>query len=215
MIDYVSTMLFCSSDNGVSNLQKEGIEKNIFRVGDVMCDTLEMIRPFLKRLYDQPYYFATVHRPYNTDDKQRLSDVLHALNALEKKVILPLHPRTLKKMSEFGLRREQFTNLELVRPVSYVSSICYQYYSDCVITDSGGMQKEAYMMKKRCITLRSETEWVETLKNGWNTLVFNNLQKIQQVINQPAGEFVEGLYGDGHAADDIARSIFQHLNNSN
>ncbi len=210
--DEFAAMLFCPTSQAITNLKNEGItHSGVYLCGDVMCDMLKMIDGKTKRLVEEPYYFVTLHRPYNTDNKERLSLVLHTLNALKKKVVFPIHPRTLTRMETFGLFQDQFPNIQFIEPVGYVESVSYQKFSDCVITDSGGMQKEAYMLQKKCITLRSETEWVETLFNGWNTLLFDDVKKIETLIQEPTGPYIDNIYGDGHAAEEIVGIIFENL----
>ncbi len=206
--DEFATLLFCPTKTAVENLRNEGIVHNkIFVCGDVMCDMLELIKPKVKQLINYPYYFATIHRPYNTDDKQQLKQILDAFNGLDKKVVFAIHPRTIARLQSFGLQQANFSNIEFIPPVGYLQSICYQLYADGIITDSGGMQKEAYMLRKKCVTLRSETEWTETLTNGWNTLMFTNLHDLQTVLSNKPGAYIENIYGNGHAAEEIVSII--------
>ena len=210
--DEFATLLFCPTKDAVNNLIKEGItHEGIFLCGDVMCDMLKIIDPLIKKIVQFPYYFVTLHRPYNTDEKTRLSLVLNTLNNLDKKVIFPAHPRTLARMESFGLLKDKFPNISFISPVGYVESVSYQKHADCIITDSGGMQKEAYILKRKCITIRSETEWVETTKNGWNTLIFEEIEKIKDIINDPPGIYTEGIYGYGAAAKEITGIILEKL----
>lgn len=210
--DEFSTLLFCPTSQAIDNLKKEGINHSgIFLTGDVMSDTLSLVKDKVKRIIDQPYYFSTLHRPYNTDDEQRLKDILHQFQSLDKKVIFAVHPRTIARIKSFGIPLEQYDNIDFIDPVGYIESVSYQSYADAIITDSGGMQKEAYMLKKKCITIRSETEWMETLEGGWNTLVFEDLSEISQIINQNSTDYKENIYGDGHAAEEIVNHILTHL----
>lgn len=210
--DEFAWLLFCPTDNAIENLKKEGIShERIYRCGDVMCDMVKLIEPNAKPIADFPYYFVTIHRPYNTDDIARLKEILTVLNDLDKKVIFSIHPRTLSRMEQYDMAADKFSNIRFIPPQSYVESISYQKYSDCVITDSGGIQKEAYILRKKCITLRSETEWVETLHSGWNTLVFNDLQQIFTVLNAPVGDYIENVYGDGNAAAEITSLILKNI----
>jgi UDP-GlcNAc3NAcA epimerase len=203
--DRFSKLLFCTSGVGVKNLSKEGIVEGVFVVGDIMRDTLEMVKPFLSAPDYTSYYFATFHRPYNVDNAERLKNIFDVLNALPNRVVLPLHPRTRSKLSTTFL--EQFANITFIEPVGYIESLSLQRSSLAVITDSGGIQKEAYWLKKKCITVRTETEWVETLDNGWNTLIFNNLENLPQVLAGTLGTYNDTLYGTGAAAKDIARIL--------
>lgn len=210
--DEFAHLLFCPTDQAIGNLRKEGITHDrIFRCGDVMCDMVMLIEPSVKRLVEEPYYFVTIHRPYNTDDDQRLKTILHLLNSLDKKVVFSIHPRTVSRLGQFGLSTDNFPNILFIPPQGYTESISYQKYSDCVITDSGGIQKEAYILGRQCITLRSETEWTETLQNGWNTLVFDHLHEVKDVLQRKPGEYIAGIYGDGHAAAEITAMIAQYL----
>ncbi len=211
--DEFAQLLFCPTKQAIDNLKKEGIEHDgIYLCGDVMSDTLALVKDKIKRLFEPEYYFVTLHRPYNTDDPGRLKAILHTLNSLDKKVIFPIHPRTVARMQTFGLMKAGFPNINFIDPVGYIESVSYQSFASCIITDSGGMQKEAYMLQKKCITLRSETEWTETLNTGWNTLLFEQLDDIPKVIQQPCGAYIEGLYGNGQAAVEITGLINKFLN---
>ena len=210
--DEFAYLLFCPTDAAVENLKKEGITHNrIYRCGDVMCDMVKLMEPRAKAPVDFPYYFVTIHRPYNTDDPLRLGAILSTLNALDKKVIFSIHPRTVSRLAQFGIEVSTFQNIQFVPPMGYTESISFQKFCECVITDSGGIQKEAYILGKQCITLRSETEWTETLHSGWNTLVFDDLTQIPAVLNRKPGEYIDGIYGDGHAANSITDSIRTHF----
>jgi UDP-GlcNAc3NAcA epimerase len=213
--DEFASLLFCPTPQAIENLAKEGIiHDGIFLSGDVMCDTLRLVKDKIKRLFDEPYYFVTLHRPYNTDDKERLESILSVLNKLDKKIIFPIHPRAVARMNSFGIDPKNFPNIHFIEPIGYVESLSYQNYSDAIITDSGGMQKEAYMLQKKCITVRSETEWIETLQNGWNTLVFDNVDKIPEILKVPCGAHFPDVYGKGNAAAEIVQIIHSRLDQS-
>lgn len=207
--DEFSYLLFCPTPAAIENLHKEGISHDrILPCGDVMIDALQIVQSKIQRLYNEDYYFATIHRPYNTDSEERLVQILKELNLLGKKVIFPIHPRTKNKLKSYGiLDFNIYNNILFVEPVGYLESVSYQAYSTCVITDSGGMQKEAYALRKKCITLRTETEWVETLKNGWNHLVYSDLSQLRKLVNYQPGEYIENLYGNGRAANEIVNNI--------
>jgi UDP-GlcNAc3NAcA epimerase len=210
--DEFAYLLFCPTDQAIENLKKEGIDHDrIYRCGDVMCDMVKLMEPRAKAPLDKPYYFVTIHRPYNTDNEQRLIAILNTLNTLNKTVVFAIHPRTLSRLAQFGLSQNDFPNITFVPPMGYVESISYQKFSDCVITDSGGIQKEAYILKKKCITLRSETEWTETLQNGWNTLLFENINELPAVLAQEPGDYLDGIYGKGNAAAEITDILKKHL----
>lgn len=210
--DQFANLLFCPTQQAIDNLAKEGIKhEGVFLSGDVMCDTLNLVQDKIKRLVDAPYYFVTLHRPYNTDDDARLNTILSELNSLDKKIIFPIHPRTVARMKSFNLNISDFHNIEFISPIGYIESLSYQKYSDAIITDSGGMQKEAYMLQKKCITIRSETEWIETLENGWNTLLFENLTDIKRILEIKPGEYIPNIYGEGNASQEIVNLICKHL----
>lgn len=210
--DEFAALLFCPGEQALENLKKEGINHDkIFICGDVMCDMLELVRPKVRRLVNQSYYFATIHRPYNTDDVQKLSQILNTFEKLDKKVIFAIHPRTIARMKMYGLEESDFNNIQFIPPTGYIESISYQMFADCIITDSGGMQKEAYMLQKKCITLRSETEWTETLQHGWNTLLHEDISLLPQVIKKPCGNYIQQLYGTGHAAVEIVSIIKNNI----
>jgi UDP-GlcNAc3NAcA epimerase len=210
--DEFSYILFCPTHHAVENLLKEGINHNrIFKTGDVMCDMIHLVKNRVKPIVAFPYYFATIHRPYNTDNIERLKVILDTLNGLDKKVIFAIHPRTAAKLPQYNISEADYSNIIFIPPTGYIESISYQNYTDCVITDSGGIQKEAYILKKKCITIRSETEWVETLNGNWNTLVFNNLGDIPAILEQKMGGYVENLYGNGQAAEQMTNIILENL----
>jgi len=210
--DEFSTLLFCPTQQAIDNLKKEGIaHEGIFLTGDVMCDTLKLVCDKVTNKVGAPYYFATLHRPYNTDDEKRLVEIINTFQKLDKKVVFAVHPRTISRIKSFNIDLQEYTNIDFIEPVGYLDSVSYQTYSDAVITDSGGMQKEAYMLKKKCITIRSETEWIETLHGGWNTLVFDDLSTIPQIIQEKPIDYQDNIYGDGHAAQEIVNHILAHL----
>jgi len=216
--DQLSCLLFTSSEQSVFQLKMEGITKGVVNSGDLMKDLVFIIKEkgLLQKTsnYSDKIY-CTIHRPYNTDQPERLKNILDQLNILEKKVVFSLHPRTKKMMDEFHLPLESFANIEFIKPQSYLNNLNNIYNFDSLITDSGGMQKEAYFLKKRCITIRTETEWTETLNNNWNTLVFDNLDEIKSILGRPLGAWNEHLYGDGNARKKIINGIIRYLNSKN
>jgi UDP-GlcNAc3NAcA epimerase len=210
--DEFAYLLFCPTASAIANLNQEGINHDrIFLSGDVMCDTLKLVEGKAKRLFDAPYYFATLHRPYNTDDENRLAKILEIFDSLEHQVVFPLHPRTLSRMQTMGLSPAGYKNILFVDPVGYLDCVSYQTFAEGIITDSGGMQKEAYILKKKCITMRSETEWIETLDNGWNTLLFDELDDLKSALALRPGNYKPGLYGEGNAAEQITDIILRYI----
>ena len=216
LTDHVSDMLFISSEVGRRNLKKEGINNEIYEVGDVMFDMIKITEKYNLINYSdskQDYYYVTLHRPYNVDEEIRLKAILKELNSLGAKVIFSVHPRTRSKFKNFGLNEKDYKNIDLIDPVSYFVNINYIYNSKCLITDSGGMQKEAYWLKKKCITIRTETEWIETLENGWNILMFDDLSQLQKNLDKVPGKYIEGIYGSGDASQKIKKHIIDYFKN--
>jgi UDP-N-acetylglucosamine 2-epimerase len=209
--DQLSSVLFCPTVTAVQSLEKEGIVEGVHNVGDVMYDALlhnlalaRKQSTILSQLDLKPgaYALATVHRAANTDDPAKMRSILTAFGKLPTRIVFPLHPRTRKLLDQFGLSVPQ--NVSLIDPVSYFDMLILQGNADCILTDSGGMQKEAYLLGVRCITLRDETEWVETVKAGWNRLVGARSKAIRSTYKtwHPQGER-PALYGDGNAAQKI------------
>ncbi|CAL2082977.1 non-hydrolyzing UDP-N-acetylglucosamine 2-epimerase [Tenacibaculum sp. 190524A05c] len=212
LTDHVSSCLFTPSKIASANLEKEGLVEGVYEVGDIMKDLVVYVEEneLLKPFKEESYYYATLHRPYNTDDDSRLRYVLDSLNSLNKKVVFPIHPRTKNNMSVFDLNIEKFTNIEFISPQSYIDNLSYLVHSEGLITDSGGMQKEAYWLNKKCITLRTETEWVETLIGGNNILLFNDLSTLDKELVTVGENWNEELYGDGTASEKIVSRILSY-----
>jgi UDP-N-acetylglucosamine 2-epimerase len=207
--DHLSSLLLCPSDTAVSNLAAEGICEGVYNVGDVMLDVLNWARervgsepsPLLHRLGVAPGAFRllTLHRSENTDTPRRLSSVLQALNALEGDVLFPVHPRTRKAIAGVGV--ELRPHIHLVDPLGYVDMVGVAAAARMILTDSGGLQKEAYWLGVPCVTLRDQTEWVETVNAGWNYLAGADYDRILTAVREfhpPAAR--PPLYGDGRAA---------------
>ena len=220
LTDHVSSWLFCPTDAAIKNLQKEGITKGVHQIGDVIYDALlrnlEIARAksqILERmsLKKGEYALATVHRAGNTDDRTNMQSILDALGSLPTRVIFPVHPRTRKRIEEWKFAINE--NVSLIEPLGPLDILQLQENADCILTDSGGMQKEAYLLGARCITLRDETEWVETVSAGWNSLAGVDAKRIRALYGtwKPARERPL-LYGDGHAAEKIAQILRDELN---
>jgi UDP-N-acetylglucosamine 2-epimerase len=214
--DHLSNLLLCPSSTAVNNLRAEGITRNVHDVGDVMLDVLQWAKPRAdsKRpeiLYQlgvrkNSYLLATVHRSENTNDLGRLSGILEAFNAIDQPVIFPVHPRARKiiKGADFRLK----SHVHLIDPVGYLDMVMLSSSARLILTDSGGLQKEAYWLSVPCVTLRDETEWVETVDAGWNTLVGSDSEKIVHAVRSfvPA-DSRPVLYGNGHAAATCIRLL--------
>lgn len=207
--DHLSDLLLCPSDTAVRNLAAEGITRNTHQVGDVMLDVLNWARLRLAEkpaeilgrlgLERQSYLLATVHRSENTDDPARLGQILCAFNSLDEPVVFPVHPRARKVIADAQCKIED--HVRLIDPVGYLDMVALTGAARMVLTDSGGLQKEAYWLGVPCVTMREETEWVETAEAGWNTLVGSDSAKIIQAVHafRPSGS-PPPLYGDGFAA---------------
>lgn len=219
LTDRVSNILFCPTDTAIQNLKNEGYENldcKIVKSGDVMQDGAI----FYKNLAVKPnfeikqdFILCTIHRAENTDDEIRLKSIFEALNeiAKEKQVILPLHPRTKKILENLKL---DISNLKIIEPVGYLEMVWLIDNCDFVMTDSGGLQKEAYFFEKQCITLRDETEWVELVECGANTLVGADKYKIIEAYRNNT-EFNKqnsklDLYGGGKASENIIKELVSY-----
>jgi len=207
LTDHISSHMFCSSEVGVINLKKEGIDQGVFVCGDLMKDALFMLKDRLTNPKGYPFILATLHRPYNTDDSGRLKKILLTLNDLERKVVFPIHPRTKKVLENENFDFSVMPNIEFINPVGYIEMLSLLKFCDLMITDSGGVQKEAYWMGKQCITVRSETEWIETIEGGWNTLIFNDLERMIGLPSPDNSKYDPALYGTANSASLIVEKI--------
>jgi len=217
LTDRVSNILFCPTDTAVQNLKNEGydnLDVKVVKSGDVMQDGAM----FYRNLAHKPscdikenYILCTIHRAENTDDATRLKDIFAALNeiAQQKQIILPLHPRTKKILKELQIDTD---NLTIIDPVGYLEMVWLIDNCSLVMTDSGGLQKEAYFFAKQCITLRDETEWVELVENGFNTLVGADKTKILTAFNNNTAFSDKGLdlYGGGKASENIIKELLAY-----
>jgi len=187
--DHISKYLFAPTPTAMNILSSEGLKQNSYLTGDIMVDTIKTnLEIALKKstiictlkLKDKEYNLLTLHRNYNVDDPAILEHLLNGLGELEEKVIFPVHPRT-RKMLPGSYRLPG--NIEMVEPQGYLDFIVLENYAKRILTDSGGIQKEAYILRKPCITLRTETEWVETIEEGWNLLINPTDNGIASKIN--------------------------------
>lgn len=210
LTDHVSDVLFAPTVAARANLIAEGVGGDVHVTGDVMCD---MLLRWANRLPDDPpageYVLATVHRNYNTDDDARLAAVLACLGAAPCRVLFPVHPRTRKRIAQAGLRAPG--NVELLDPVPYRRMLVLERGARAIATDSGGVQREAYVWGVPCVTLREETEWVETVETGWNRLVGVDRERFVEALARPRPAEHPAVFGDGRAAQRIAALIAMHL----
>ena len=217
LTDHASDILFAPTENAVKNLEREGIKNGVFLVGDVMVDSLmqnigiaEKKSKILERLglKKKEYLVATVHRPENTDNKKNLENIIKAFVESGDKIVFPAHLRTIKALKKFDLYNslERASNVTLIKPVGYFDMLVLEKYAKKILTDSGGVQKEAYIFKVPCITMRNTTEWIETLQDGWNILVGSDKKKIIETIRyfEPTRDTHTNIFGDGSASKKIA-----------
>jgi UDP-GlcNAc3NAcA epimerase len=235
LTDHLSTLLFCPTEQAVRNLLKEGIKDErtriVKKVGDVMYDSVlyysklaekkaTILRDLNLITNDQSpvtsYYLATLHRAENTDDAKKLKSIFRALDEIGKKtpVVLPLHPRTKKRIKVYHLFSE-FKNIKFIEPVSYLDMLKLGKNAKAILTDSGGVQKEAYWFGVPCLTLREETEWVETIKSGWNVLAGTSVERIMEEVSHAEGRrrYLKGnrIFGDGKASQKIVQILIRHF----
>jgi len=217
--DHLSSLLFCPTETSINNLKREGITEGVHLVGDVMYDALllhskraEEKSKILERLRLRPktYFLATVHRAENTNDPSRLAAIVKAFEMISdiSMVLWPVHPRARKVLESYGLQGNG-RSFRVVDPVSYLDMLCLEKGARAILTDSGGVQKEAYWLQVPCITLRAESEWVETLLSGWNTLAGTDPEAIFAAATKPppASACLNHLFGDGHSAAKIVRAL--------
>lgn len=215
LTDHISDLLFCPTETAVENLKREGITQGVHLVGDVMYDSAlynvqlaEKRSRILERLRLQPkgYAIATVHRAENTDDAERLQSIFQALQAIAADglpVVVPVHPRTRKQLSTLNL---SLKHVQMIEPVSYLEMLLLEKSAKIILTDSGGVQKEAFFFRVPCVTLRDETEWIETVEAGWNVLAGCEPQRIVEAARTARPGFDSAApYGDGRAAERIVQ----------
>lgn len=219
--DHCSDLLFCPTKTAVNNLKREGITSGVYLTGDVMVDCLfkysEVAEEKTTILEDlgidrKKYLVVTVHRASNTDNRANLEQIVDALSEISEPIIFPIHPRTRKSLRVFGLYDKLINhrNIKVIQPVGYLEFLRLMKNARKIITDSGGIQKEAYILKVPCITLRENTEWVETVQDGWNVLVGADKERIVNVCSvEESNKSNNNHFGRGNASGKIV----QYLNN--
>lgn len=229
LTDHISDLLLCPTQTAVDNLILEGITAGVINTGDIMFDAVLRNIPISERKYsegrwkkevsvdnqsaaslkEKEFYLATIHRAENTDDKKKLADIFAALGRLDKPVLMPLHPRTRNIIRNLNIST---SNVIIVQPVGYLLMLYLTANAYMILTDSGGLQKEAYFLKVPCTTLRDQTEWVETLQNDWNVLSRIAVAEILNKANRKLScrkHPQQQVFGDGHAAENICREILR------
>ncbi|HZS78096.1 MAG TPA: UDP-N-acetylglucosamine 2-epimerase (non-hydrolyzing) [Ktedonobacteraceae bacterium] len=214
--DHISDRLFCPTETARKNVANEGIAGGVEVVGDVMYDIQLQVMPLLEerterllsslRVEPGRYFLVTVHRAGNTDDPQAMRNIVSALNRLPFPVLFPVHPRTRKSLRDYDISWER--HIHLIEPVGYLDMLTLERSALRILTDSGGVQKQAFFFQVPCITLREETEWVETVETGWNTLVGSQPEAILQAIHLPLPDPVrDNPFGRGDAAERIVQAL--------
>lgn len=225
LTDHISTYLFCPTKTAVNNLRNEGITSNVYNVGDVMCDAVLFYSKqlehhnetfFFNRLVGifnpvksvKSWYMATIHRAENTDSIKKIEEILKAFEQLDAPVIFPTHPRTKNMVKEL-LSKFQYKNIQFVEPIGYLDMLFFTKNAKKVITDSGGLQKEAYILGTPTVTIRDQTEWVETLKGNFNVLSQPNCTDILNKVyhTEISKNKRKTYYGNGDAAVKICNLI--------
>jgi UDP-N-acetylglucosamine 2-epimerase len=203
--DHISDLLFAPTQNALNLLEKEGLKERSVLSGDIMYDSVMFYKEkalrqnFQSPIDEQEFYLATIHRQENTDDPKRLQAIFTAFSNLDKPVFLPLHPRVRNLLKTIHYSE----NIKITEPVGYLNLLQLISKASKVLTDSGGLQKEAFFMNVPCITLRDETEWIETLENGWNHIVGASEERIIETTKLANPKVKGNPFGDGKAGEKI------------
>jgi UDP-GlcNAc3NAcA epimerase len=218
LTDHLSDLLLCSSEDSAANLRAESVAGRVEVVGDVMVDVALRGQPAARADTETPrnygaragsYLLVTAHRAGNVDDPERLRALVELLKALPRPVVFPVHPRTRVRLQTAGLLSQlaELDDVHLAEPLGYVEFSALLCHARAVVTDSGGVQKDAYLAGVPCVTLRSSTEWVETVEAGWNTLVDLDLEAALAALERQPPAKRPTLYGDGDAAERCVQAI--------
>lgn len=217
--DHIADHLFSPTKHAVSLLSKEGMTKNVFLTGDVMYDACLHFLPLSEKMSNivnslglagKEYLLLTIHRPSNTDDPESFADIMNTVTESPWPVVFPCHPRTKKVISDPAVKKilSGAKQLKIIEPVGFLDMLQLENHALKILTDSGGVQKEAFFLGKPCITLRTETEWVETVEAGFNVITGSDPEKIARAIRFFNPSHQRGnFYGDGHAAQKITDQI--------
>ncbi len=215
LTDHISNILFAPTQTAIQNLKNEGITEGVHLVGDVMYDGILHFTEIAKRkstiladlnLSDKQFILCTIHRAENTNNPERLRAIFNGLNTAKEEIVLPLHPRTQKYVAEYGISIAE--HIRIIEPVGYLDMIRLESAAKKIVTDSGGVQKEAFFLEIPCVTLRDETEWVETVENGWNILVGTDEEKIREaILNFKPASIPQKCFGSG----DTTRRMIEKI----
>jgi len=215
LTDHASELLLCSTETAMANLEREGVRGESHLVGDVMADVSLAFRDIAEersQILDQlglepgSYLVVTAHRAGNVDRPERLEALVVLLEALPQPVVLPMHPRTRERLTAAGLM-DRLDGIKVIPPLGYLDFMKLARHARAVLTDSGGVQKEAYLLGVPCVTLRNTTEWVETVEAGWNTLVDLDPAAALAALERRPPEDRPELYGGGHAAERVCEVL--------
>jgi UDP-GlcNAc3NAcA epimerase len=230
--DHCADILLCPTQAAVKQLRREGLSRNVFFTGDVMLDAVREFSGIAAQrstiLHDlgiqsKGYVLATIHRAENTDSLERMEELVEILCGIGRPTILAMHPRLRSKLDRespyrhFGEKLKRAAHLQITPPLSYLNMLQLEANARIIVTDSGGVQKEAYFVATPCLTVRNETEWTETLKNGWNLVAGTSPEKILPLVASlwshngasPAGKPVLTAFGNGRAADRILEILVE------
>lgn len=222
LADSISAWLFCPTSAAVSNLFNAGIVDGVYHVGDVMYDAALHYKERALRessivrklgLQNKDFILATIHRDFNTDDRVKLTEIISGLAAIDMPVVFPAHPRVVKRINECELYNKFFDNsiIRLIEPVGYLDMVALECAALVIVTDSGGVQKEAYFQQTPCVTIRDNTEWIETVELGWNRLAKADASAIMEAVTlarQGGGCLELNPYGNGKTSEQII-SVFE------
>jgi UDP-N-acetylglucosamine 2-epimerase len=224
LADHCADVLFCPTQTAVDNLAREGVTNGVYLVGDTMYDAVLQFAAIAKKsstilqdlkLEPKSYLLTTIHRPYNTDIPDNLRNIFQAFAEIGEVIVFPVHPRTRKKLAELEDRFQHgLINIKMIEPVGYLDMLVLEENARMILTDSGGMQKEAYFFGVPCITLRPETEWLETVETGWNVLGGSDTGSIVAAYDRLVGSSPgsrPSLYGDGRASLEVVRYLIEGL----
>lgn len=219
MTDKLSVLLFCPTQSSIENLQNEGITDGVLHTGDIMFDAAICFggqsEDILDRLgIERPYVLATVHRAENTDSVENMTEILTAFRDMKRRIVWPMHPRTRKVIGGNPVLKrilEEASQVQVIDNQGYREMSALERYSELILTDSGGIQKEAYFHRVPCVTMRDETEWVETVEARWNTLTGANAKRIMAAVaNVHKPNTIIDAYGDGHTAEKILECLLAY-----
>jgi UDP-N-acetylglucosamine 2-epimerase len=225
LTDHCSDLLFCPTQTAVNNLKQEGLSTGVYLTGDVMVDALNNNKDIAEhstildslKLTAKHYIVVTIHRASNTDNEENLKTISQCLIELSKHgttIVFPLHPRTAKLLKNYGLYDEIKRRIKIIDPLGYFDFLKLMRYAEKILTDSGGIQKESYILKVPCITLRENTEWIETIEDGWNVLAGTNANKIVRMAREfDTPQNYSALFGTGACSKitDIIQNIADRL----